>query len=91
VFFQTEHGITRAFTASESYSVNFQLAELETALPDNEFFRASRAALINLYRIKEVRPFLKSTFLVVMDNAARTEIQVGERRAKLLRQRIPGL
>jgi two-component system, LytTR family, response regulator len=91
VFFQIDHGITRAFTASESYSVNFQLAELETALPDNEFFRASRAALINLYRIKEVRPFLKSTFLVVMDNAAHTEIQVGERRAKLLRQRIPGL
>jgi len=91
VFFQIEDGITRAFTASESYSVNFQLAELEAALPASEFFRASRATLINLYRIREVRPFLKSTFLVVMDNASRTEIQVGERRAKALRTRIPGL
>ena len=91
VFFQIEDGITRAFTASESYSVNFQLAELEAALPASEFFRASRATLINLYRIREVRPFLKSTFLVVMDNASRTEIQVGERRAKALRKRIPGL
>jgi DNA-binding LytR/AlgR family response regulator len=91
VFFQVENGITRAFTASESYSVNFQLTELEAALPANEFFRASRATLINLYRIKEVRPFLKSTFLVIMDNASRTEIQVGERRAKALRKSIPGL
>lgn len=91
VFFQIEDGITRAFTASESYSVNFQLTELEAALPATEFFRASRATLINLYRIREVRPFLKSTFLVVMDNASRTEIQVGERRAKALRTRIPGL
>jgi len=38
-----------------------------------------------------VRPFLKSTFLVIMDNAAGGEIQVGERRAKALRQKIPGL
>jgi two-component system, LytTR family, response regulator len=91
VFFQIEDGITRAFTAGESYSVNLQIAELEESLPTEQFFRASRAALINVYRIKEVRTFLKSTFLVVMDNTARTEIQVGERRAKALRQRIPGL
>jgi DNA-binding LytR/AlgR family response regulator len=91
VFFHIDDGITRAFTAAESYSVNLQISELEAALPAEEFFRASRADLINLYRIREVRPFLKSTFLVIMDNAARTEIQVGERRAKVLRQKIPGL
>jgi DNA-binding LytR/AlgR family response regulator len=91
VFFHIDDGITRAFTAAESYSVNLQISELEAALPPEEFFRVSRADLINLYRIREVRPFLKSTFLLVMDNAARTEIQVGERRAKALRQKIPGL
>jgi two-component system LytT family response regulator len=91
VYFQIEDGITRAFTAAESYAVNLQIAQLEEFLPTEQFFRASRAVLINLYRIKEVRPFLKSTFLVVMDNTAHTEIQVGERRAKALRQKIPGL
>jgi DNA-binding LytR/AlgR family response regulator len=91
VFFRIDDGITRAFTVAESYSVNLQISELEAALPAGEFFRASRADLINLYKIREVRPFLKSTFLVIMDNATRTEIQVGERRAKALRQKIPGL
>ncbi|MBV9268106.1 MAG: response regulator transcription factor [Acidobacteriaceae bacterium] len=89
--FRCEDGITRAFTSAESYSVNLQISELEAALSGEQFFRASRADLINLYRIREVRPFLKSTFIVVMNNAARTEIQVGERRAKALRQKIPGL
>jgi len=91
VFFRVDDGIARAFTATESYTINFQIAELEAALPPEGFFRASRSTLINLDRIKEVRPFLKSTFVVVMTDAARTEIHVGERRAKDLRHRIPGL
>jgi DNA-binding LytR/AlgR family response regulator len=91
VFFQTLDGITRAFTVTASYSVNLQISELEAGLPVENFFRASRAVLINLNHIKEVQPFLKSTFLVVMDNTAGSQIQVGERRAKALRQRIPGL
>jgi len=90
-FFRIDEGIVRAFTATESYSVNFQIVELETALPPEQFFRATRSTLVNLDRIREVLPFLKSTFLLVMDDAVRTEIHVGERRAKALRQRIPGL
>jgi DNA-binding LytR/AlgR family response regulator len=91
VFFQIEEGITRAVTASESFTCDYQIAELEASLPPEEFFRASRSTLINLYRIKEVRPFFKSTFLVIMNDAAQTEIQVGERRAKMLRECIRGL
>jgi DNA-binding LytR/AlgR family response regulator len=91
VFFRIDDGIARAFTAADSYAVNFQMAELEAGLPQERFFRASRSTLINLDRIKEVRPFLKSTFILVMADAAHTEIHVGERRAKDLRQRIPGL
>jgi two-component system, LytTR family, response regulator len=91
VFFRIDEGITRAFTATEAFSRDFQIVELEAALLPAEFFRASRSTLINLYRIKEVRPFLKSTFLVIMNDTAHTEIQVGERRARALRQCIPGL
>jgi DNA-binding LytR/AlgR family response regulator len=41
--------------------------------------------------VKEIRPYFKSSFLPIMNDAAQTEIQVSERQAKLLRQRIPGL
>jgi len=91
VFFQIEEGIPRAFTANESFSINFQISELEASLPAEQFFRVSRSTLINLDRIREVRPFFKSTFIVVMNDAGHTEIHLGERRAKALRERIPGL
>jgi DNA-binding LytR/AlgR family response regulator len=32
--------------------VNYQLAELEAALPPDEFFRARREVLVNMSRIK---------------------------------------
>jgi DNA-binding LytR/AlgR family response regulator len=59
-------------------------------MPD-DFFRARRQVLVNLRAVKEIRPYFKSTFLLIMNDAAATEIAVSERQAKLLRRRIPGL
>ena len=87
-YFSAEDGLVRAKTATDSYVVNYQLAELEAALAQT-FFRARRSTLVNLRRVKEIRPFFKSSFVLAMPDAA--EIPVSARQAKLLRQRIPGL
>jgi DNA-binding LytR/AlgR family response regulator len=47
--------------------------------------------LVNLRAVKEIRPYFKSSFLLIMNDAANTEIAVSERQSKLLRRRIPGL
>lgn len=91
LYFSAEDGVIKARTAAESYLVSYQLADLESALESSNFFRARRSALVNLGRVKEIRPYFKSSFLLVMNDVAQTEIQVSERQAKLLRQRIPGL
>ncbi|HTP88600.1 MAG TPA: LytTR family DNA-binding domain-containing protein [Candidatus Acidoferrales bacterium] len=88
LYFSAEDGLVKAKTAAESYVVNYQLAELEAALAQ-AFFRARRSALVNLRRVKEIRPFFKSSFVLAMPDAA--EIAVSARQAKLLRLRIPGL
>jgi two-component system, LytTR family, response regulator len=88
LYFVSEDGLVKAKTATESYLVNYQLSELEAALPQT-FFRARRSALVNLRRVKEIRPFFKSSFVLAMTDAA--EIAVSARQAKLLRLRIPGL
>ena len=88
LYFSAENGLVKAKTATESYLVNYQLAELETALSQG-FFRARRSALVNLRRVKEIRPFFKSSFVLAMPDSA--EIAVSARQAKLLRERIPGL
>jgi two-component system, LytTR family, response regulator len=71
--------------------VNYQITELEAGLPRDLFFRARREVLVNLSRIKEIRPYFKSGFLLIMQDAASTEIVVSERQARALRQRVPGL
>jgi len=90
-FFSAESGTIKAKTSDEVFAVNYQLSELETGLVESNFFRARRAVLVNLGRVKEIRPYFKSSFLLIMNDSTQTEIQVSERQAKLLRQRIPGL
>lgn len=91
LWFQVEDGIVKAHTADETFWVNSQLSELEAGLPTERFFRARREVLVNVERIKEIRPYFKSGFLLLMGDAASTEIVVSERQARLFRQRIPGL
>jgi len=52
LWFQVQDGIVHAMTAKASFWVNYQLAELEAALPPEEFFRARREVLVNMSRIK---------------------------------------
>ena len=91
LWFEVQDGIVRAKTAGDSFWVNYQLAELEAGLPLDLFFRARREVLVNLARIKEIKPYFKSSFLLVMSDDASTEIAVSERQAKPLRKRLPGL
>jgi DNA-binding LytR/AlgR family response regulator len=90
-FFSAESGTIKARTADDVFAVNYQLSELDAGLAESNFFRARRAVLVNLGRVKEIRPYFKSSFLLIMNDSTQTEIQVSERQAKLLRQRIPGL
>jgi len=91
LWFASEDGIVKAHTDSEVYWVNYQLAELEASLPESMFFRARREVLVNVNHIKEIRPYFKSGFLLIMNNTPATEIVVSARQVHPLRKRIPGL
>jgi DNA-binding LytR/AlgR family response regulator len=91
LWFATEDGIVKAHTESEIYWVNYQLGELEAGLPTDVFFRARREVLVNVNHIKEIRPYFRSGLLLIMNDAAGTEIVVSARQVHPLRQRIPGL
>jgi DNA-binding LytR/AlgR family response regulator len=91
IFFRADGGMVRAYAATECYWVNYQLNYLEACLPTEAFFRAHRSAIVNLTKVKEMRPYSKSSFLLVMGDQAQTEIKVSDRQAALLRRRFPGL
>jgi DNA-binding LytR/AlgR family response regulator len=91
LWFRVEDGIVKARTEQETYHVNYQISELEARLPPAQFFRARREVLVNLNRIKEIRPYFKSGFVLIMSDAAASEIALSARQAHEFRQRIPGL
>jgi two-component system LytT family response regulator len=91
LYFYMDHGIVRARTSDDNVWVNYQLGDLELGLSELNFFRAHRASLVNLRRVKEIRPSARSAFLLIMDDTARTQIEVSERQARALRVIMPGL
>jgi two-component system, LytTR family, response regulator len=91
IFFRADGGIVRAYTATEGYWVNYQLNYLGACLPEEMFFRAHRSVIVNLTKVKEMRSYSKSSFLLLMSDQEQTEIKVSERQASLLRRRFPGL
>jgi two-component system LytT family response regulator len=91
LWFAVEDAIVKAHTAADTFWVNYQLAELEASLPAETFFRVRREVLVNMTRIKEIRPYFKSGFLLIMADVAATEIAVSERQVHPFRRRIPGL
>lgn len=91
LWFHAEDGIMKAKAAADSFCVNYQLAELKAALLREMFFRARREVLVKMTRVKAIKPYFKSSFLLVMSDAAATENSVSERQARPLRQRLPGL
>jgi len=91
LWFELDGGIVKARTQTDSFWVNYQLSELEAGLPEEVFFRARREVLVNMTQIKEIKPYFKSGFLLVMADSAATEFVVSERRVHPLRLRLPGL
>jgi two-component system LytT family response regulator len=90
-FFRIDAGIVRAHTVQESYWVNYAIGELEAALSKKSFFRAHRSFLVNLNRVAEIRPDVRSSFQLVMQDRAQTAVDVSERQGRALRTLIPGL
>lgn len=59
---------TFLYTAEQSYETRQRVYELEEALKKKRFLRISRAALVNLMKIKSIRPALNGRFLAVLTN-----------------------
>ncbi|HTZ60894.1 MAG TPA: response regulator [Acidobacteriaceae bacterium] len=93
--FSIVDGIVRARTVTDNYWLNHPIGYLEESLEQStagrNFFRARRDVLVNLNHVRVIRPYDRSTFVLVMADPQNTEIIVSERQAKLLREKLPGL
>jgi len=67
-------GRTNLHTGEGSLPTQFTLTELETRLLRRGFFRAHRSYLVNLQHIKEVIPYTRSSYTLLLDDEAASEI-----------------
>jgi len=85
-FFIVEDAIVKVKTEDDGYWTDYQINDLEARLPEGQFFRARRSVIVNLRKVREIAPFIKSTYVIVMKDQAASEIQVSERQSQKLRQ-----
>lgn len=64
----------------------YTLSHLEEKLDLSNFFRASRSHLINLDKIKEVSPFFKGTYNLIMSDKQNSVVKVSRRQSQELKK-----
>ncbi|MBP5752898.1 MAG: LytTR family transcriptional regulator DNA-binding domain-containing protein, partial [Treponema sp.] len=57
-----------AYTAEDVYETKFKLYELEEILSSKTFFRANKAVIVNLNKIKSLSPAFGGRFEAVLKN-----------------------
>ena len=79
---------SRAFleTAGGRLPTQFTLAELEKRLARSGFFRAHRGYLVNLQHVKEIIPYTRNSFSLLLDDDDGTEIPLSKSAARELRE-----
>ena len=73
-------------THTGSLPTQFTLAELEERLARSGFFRAHRGYLVNLQHVKEVIPYTRNSFTLILDDTNQTEIPLSKSAAVELRE-----
>ena len=68
------------------YSNYKTLDDLQTTLGDRVFWRPHRSFIVNINRIKEVVPWFKSNYQLLMSDRDRTKIPVSRAQTKRLRE-----
>ena len=86
LFVTVEKGRAILQTAGDRLPTQFTLAELEKRLARSGFFRAHRGYLVNLQHVKEVIPWTRNSFSLVLDDPAGSEIPLSKSAASELRE-----
>ena len=86
LFVTTEQSQTILQTVEGRLPAQFTLTELEERLARSGFFRAHRSYLVNLQHVREVVPYTRNSFSLILDDEAGTEIPLSKSAARELRE-----
>jgi ABC-2 type transport system ATP-binding protein len=85
LYVEAEESRAILHTAAGRLPTQFTVSELEQRLARSGFFRAHRGYLVNLQHVKEVIPYTRNSFTLVLDDAEGSEIPLSKSAAGELR------
>mgnify|MGYP002856702394 CR=1 FL=1 len=68
IFFESVDDKCFAYTADDVYETKLKLYEIEELMPEPSFFRANKAVIVNLRKIKNLLPALGGRFEATLAN-----------------------
>ena len=87
-YVQADGDYCRLHTYDRSYLSTASLRELEGSLPPERFTRIHRSYLVNLARVAAVKRAGADRLRLVLDDAARTELDVARRQSRRVREQL---
>lgn len=86
VYAYTEDDYVYIKLFNDKMLTRYTLKDLESRLAGGGFFRAHRQYLVNLRKVREILPYFKGAFTLVVEDAQRTEIPVSRANVKKLKK-----
>jgi DNA-binding LytR/AlgR family response regulator len=83
---QADGDYCRVHTYDRSYLATVSLGELEESLPPQRFTRIHRSHLVNLGKVAAIKRAGNDRMRLVLDDAARTELDVARRQSRRVRE-----
>lgn len=74
LYFESVDNRTFLYTANDVMEVKLRLYELETFLSEKDFIRISKSQIVNINKIKALKPELNRTILATMCNGEQLSI-----------------
>lgn len=89
IYFEMKDELVWAVTANDRVALDLTMTNLEQRLPEGEFFRSHRGALVRVDKIRAMEPAGAGTYELVLDHPESPRVPLARERARLLRERIP--
>lgn len=82
---EADEKVTLVYTAHDRYVMSMSISEFVARLPADSFFRCHRSYCVNIHKIREIAPWLNSTYIIKLYDL-KAEIPVSRSNIKAFRQ-----
>jgi two-component system LytT family response regulator len=74
VWIQAANYYAKLHVGGRVHLLRESMSSLESRLDPSKFIRVSRSAIVNLDRVREVQPFSRGSYVIILDDGARVRL-----------------